>query len=161
MHSSGHPSTTHDSALLQEGTDADHLRVLRGDRHSQEDGCCLRDHVECGWSAREGDPQLSDHHRRIAGIARLAPASRMHPRGYGVDRSVHASPNLAKKVLNWEYVREILRTDLRTRLVEHHQAWPERIPSFSEGSIPQGPGAPYAQIVPPSEPQAPGGHHHV
>jgi hypothetical protein len=63
-------------------------------------------------------------------------------------------------MLDWEYVREILRVDLRARLAEQDQAWPDHTLSSPEGPIPQDSGASYAQIVPP-EPQAPGGDRHV
>jgi hypothetical protein len=144
----------------RQGTDADHLRVLRRDRHSQEDGRCLLDHVECGWPASEGDPQFSDHNGRVAGIARLAPNSRVYPCRHGINRGVHASPNVAKKVLDWDYVIEILRTHLRTRLAAQHRARPDCPTSSREGSIPQGPGASHAQILSP-QPQACGGERHV
>jgi hypothetical protein len=73
---------------------------------------------------------------------------------------IHASPNVAKKMGDWEYVREILRVHLRTRLADQHQAQSDRTTSSHEGIIPQGPGASHAQIVS-SESQANGGDRHV
>ncbi len=73
---------------------------------------------------------------------------------------VHASPNLAKKVLDWEYVIEILRIHLRVRQADQRQGRPDRTLSSPEGSFPQGPGASHVQIIS-SEAQAPGGDRHV
>ncbi len=72
----------------------------------------------------------------------------------------HASHNLAKTVLDWEYVVEILRARLRMCLADQQQARPERTSSSYEGSIPQDLGASYAQNIP-SEQQVPGGVCHV
>jgi hypothetical protein len=73
---------------------------------------------------------------------------------------LHASPNVAKTVLDWDYVIEILRIHLRMRLADQHQARPDRALPSHEGSFPQGPGASHAQIIS-SESQALGGDRHV
>jgi hypothetical protein len=72
----------------------------------------------------------------------------------------HASPNVAKNVLDWEYTTEILRSDLHTRLRDQLQASPPRSVLFHEGSCSQGPGALHVQRIP-SEEAASGGQHHV
>jgi hypothetical protein len=78
-----------------------------------------------------------------------------------IDRTpIHASPNVAKKVLDWEYTIEILRVHLRTRTGDRLQALPHSTALSHEGSIPQGPGASHVQVVA-SEQQASGGEHHV
>jgi hypothetical protein len=89
-----------------------------------------------------------------------------HPDGDGAFQEIkdrfpeYASHNLAKKVLDWEYSREILHRDLRTCLREQLQASPLHSVSPREGPCSQGPGAPYVQDSP-SQPQAPGGNDHV
>jgi hypothetical protein len=78
-----------------------------------------------------------------------------------IDRfPVHASPNATKNVLNWEYTREILRSDLRARLRDQLQAPPPGSQIIHEGPCPQGPGASHVQTVPSSKTTT-GGQHHV
>jgi hypothetical protein len=60
---------------------------------------------------------------------------------------VHASHNVAKKVLEWEYVVEILRTDLRLPSRERVPGACLSSALFHEGSLPQGSGVPHAQTV--------------
>jgi hypothetical protein len=73
---------------------------------------------------------------------------------------IHASPNLAKNVLNWEHTKEILRSDLRARLRDQLQAPPPGSLFSHEGPCPQGLGASYVQTVPLSK-STTGGQHHV
>ena len=72
----------------------------------------------------------------------------------------HASHNVAKNVLDWEYTTEILRSDLRTRLRDPLHASPPSPTLSHEGSYPQGPGASYVQSIP-SSTSAFGGQRHV
>ena len=72
----------------------------------------------------------------------------------------HASPNVTKGMLDWEYTREILQSDLRARTGDQLQAPPHSPRSFHEGSIPQGPGASHVQHTSSAQ-QTPGGHGHV
>ncbi len=72
----------------------------------------------------------------------------------------HASPNVTKKVIDWEHTTEILRSDLRTRLRDQFHASPARSVLSDEGSCSQDPGAPHVQDVPP-QPQASGGESDV
>jgi hypothetical protein len=84
----------------------------------------------------------------------------MHPRGFRINRGVHTSPNVTKGVLDWEYTREILQSDLRARAGDQRQA-PPPSPSLShEGPIPQGPGASHVQHTSSAQ-QAIGGDDHV
>src|SRR6266567_5226275 len=73
---------------------------------------------------------------------------------------VHASPNLAKNVIDWEYTIEILRSDLRAYLRDQPQALPPHSVLSHEGSCPQDPGALHVQNIP-SSASASGGQHHV
>ena len=73
---------------------------------------------------------------------------------------IHASPNVTKGVLDWEYTREILQSDLRTYLTDPLQTASARLVPSREGACSQGPGAPHGQDVP-SQPQASGGDGHV
>src|SRR6266568_8978947 len=73
---------------------------------------------------------------------------------------VHAPHNVTKTVINWEYIKEILRSDLHTRLRDQLQASPPRSTLSHEGSCSQGPGALYVQSFP-SSASASGGQHHV
>ncbi|HEX3641573.1 MAG TPA: hypothetical protein VHV10_09805, partial [Ktedonobacteraceae bacterium] len=73
---------------------------------------------------------------------------------------IHASHDVTKSVLDWEYTREILRAHLRACLRDQHQAQPPNPISSHEGSIPQDQGACNVAIVP-SPPQATGGDSHV
>jgi hypothetical protein len=72
----------------------------------------------------------------------------------------HASHNVAKNVLDWEYTTEILRSDLHTRLRDQLQASPPRSALSHEGSCSQDPGALHVQSFP-SEEAVSGGQHHV
>lgn len=72
----------------------------------------------------------------------------------------HASPNVTKKVLDWEYTREILQSDLRTRLRGPLQTSPPRCALSHEGSRSQAPGALHVQDVP-SQQHISGGDRHV
>ncbi len=72
----------------------------------------------------------------------------------------HASPNVTKKVLDWEYTREILQSDLRTRLRGPLQTSPPRAALSHEGSRSQAPGALHVQDVP-SQQHISGGDRHV
>src|SRR5262249_34370110 len=63
-----------------------------------------------------------------------------------VDRPpIHASPNVAKTMLDWEYVTTILLADLRTLARHYPHAPSPRTAVSDEGSIAQGPGAVYVQ----------------
>lgn len=74
---------------------------------------------------------------------------------------IHASPNVTKGVLDWEYTRVILQSDLRTRTGDQRpQALPYSSSSSYEGSIPQGPGASHVQHTSSAQ-QALGGDGHV
>src|SRR6266567_1036564 len=73
---------------------------------------------------------------------------------------IHAPHNVTKTVINWEYIKEILRSDLHTRLRDQLQASPPRSTLSHEGSCSQGPGALYVQSFP-SSASASGGQHHV
>ncbi len=73
---------------------------------------------------------------------------------------VHTSPNVTKGVLDWEYTREILHSDLRTYLTDPLQTASARLVPSREGSCSQGPGALHDQDFP-YQPQASGGDGHV
>ena len=73
---------------------------------------------------------------------------------------IHASPNVTKNVINWEYTVEILHSDLRTRLRDQPQASPPRFVLSHEGSCLKAPGALHVQSIP-SEEAASGGQSHV
>jgi hypothetical protein len=76
---------------------------------------------------------------------------------------VHASPNVAKTLLNWEYVIEILQVDLRTSAQNHPLPLSQHAAVSHEGSSPQGLGAAHVhqgQIAPAPTPVT-GGHRHV
>ena len=112
------------------------------------------------WPAPQRILDLFDDHRGVVTAGRLAQRTRMRPhclRGHG---RVHASPNVTKKVLDWEYTVEILHSDLRARLRDQLHASPPRSALPHEGPIPQGPGALYGQSIPPSV-SAAGGQDHV
>ena len=73
---------------------------------------------------------------------------------------LHASHNPAKKMLDWDYVIEILHIDLRKRLADWRQAQTTRNLLSDEGSLSQDPGGSHAPSLP-SALQTPGGDHHV
>lgn len=75
-------------------------------------------------------------------------------------KHLHASHDVTKKVLDWEYTVEILHSDLRARLRDQLHASPPRTALPHEGSIPQGPGAVYVQSIP-TKAAASGGQDHV
>jgi hypothetical protein len=73
---------------------------------------------------------------------------------------IHASPNVTKGVLDWEYTKEILQSDLRVRFGDPRQAPPRPSALSHEGPSPQGPGADHVQADLSSQ-QTSGGHGHV
>jgi hypothetical protein len=84
----------------------------------------------------------------------------MHACGDGKYGHLHASHNVAKNVLDWEYTTEILRSDLHTRLRDQLQDLPPRSVLSHEGSCSQDPGALHVQSIP-SSTSASGGQHYV
>jgi hypothetical protein len=73
---------------------------------------------------------------------------------------VHASRNLAKKILEWEYGVQIERPRLLMRPEEQRPASSADTVSSHEGTCPQGVGVSYGQAVLAASP-ASGGHRHV
>jgi hypothetical protein len=73
---------------------------------------------------------------------------------------IHASRNLAKKILEWEYGIEIARTRLLMRPAEQRPASSSNTVSSHEGTCPQGAGVSYGQAVLAALP-ASEGHRHV
>src|SRR5262245_6984315 len=73
---------------------------------------------------------------------------------------VHASRNLAKKILEWEYGVQIERTRLLMRPEEQRPASSADTVASHEGTCPQGVGVSYGQAVLSASP-AFGGHRHV
>src|SRR5579862_4346501 len=97
--------------------------------------------------------QFRHYHGRVAEISGLVACWKSQPCGDGKYGGVHASPNVTKTVLDWEYTRDILRSDLRAYLkASHHQL-------SAEGSRPQGQGGTDAQSIPPKTTS--GGEPHV
>src|SRR5262249_52794297 len=78
-----------------------------------------------------------------------------------IDRlPIHASRNLVKKILEWEYAVEIERTRLLMRPAEQCPASSSDAVSSHEGACPQGAGVPHGQAVLSASPPS-GGHRHV
>jgi len=123
------------------------VSTLLRTRCSQEDDRRLLDHSGSRWQAAQANPNVWDHHRRLVGIVRLAQSGRLHACGNGSNGCLHASPNVTKKVLDWEYTIGILHSDLRTCLRDQLQALPPRSGQSPEGSYSQGLGAPYVQDI--------------
>ena len=73
---------------------------------------------------------------------------------------IHASRNLAKKILEWEYGIEIERTRLLMRPAEQRHASFSDTVSSHEGTCPQGAGVSHGQAVLSASP-ASGGDRHV
>jgi hypothetical protein len=73
---------------------------------------------------------------------------------------IHASRNLAKKILEWEYGIEIERTHLLRRPEEQRPASSSDPVSSHEGTCPQGAGVSHGQAVL-SASLASGGDRHV
>jgi hypothetical protein len=112
------------------------------------------------WSTRQRGSDLCDEDAGPLGDARLAEGEGVYPSDHGNDWGVHASPNVTKNVLDWEYTTEILHSDLRTHLRGQLQASPPRSVLSHEGSCPKVPGALHVQSFP-SEEAASGGQSHV
>ena len=78
-----------------------------------------------------------------------------------VDRTpVHASRNLAKRILEWEYGIEIARPHLLLRTEEQRHTASDDPVSSHEGTCSPGAGVSYGQAVLAASP-ASGGHRHV
>ena len=73
---------------------------------------------------------------------------------------IHASHNVTKNVIDWEYTEEILRIHLRLTTGDQLQASPHSTQLSHEGFLPQGPGVSYAQVITPN-PQEAGGQSDV
>ena len=115
---------------------------IRGCIRNNIQDCCRMPHAQTGqWATPERNPHLWDHHTRSLDAVGMAQCSQMHACRDGVNRCLHASPNVTKNVLDWEYTREVLQSDLRARTGDQRQVLPHSPKLFHEGPIPQGPGA--------------------
>jgi hypothetical protein len=112
-----------------------------------------------------GDPGRIPFVRLFAWAAtqfvRIANVHLDRPNEHMIDRlPIHASRNLAKRLLEWEYGIEIERTRLRMRPAEPRHASSSDTVSSHGGTCPQGAGVSYGQAVISASP-TPGGHRHV
>ena len=82
------------------------------------------------------------------------------PARYKLDLVAQFVGNVTKRVRDWEYTTEILRSDLRARLREQLQAPPPGSHLSHEGPCLKAPGASYVQTIPSSK-SASGGQRHV
>ncbi len=62
-------------------------------------------------------------------------------------RGVHGSPNVTKRVLDWEYARDVVRSELRAGLKDRLQPASADSSITEEGCVRQGQGGPAAQSV--------------
>src|SRR5262245_36758416 len=99
--------------------------------------------------------------RAAAQLVRIANVHLDRPNEHMIDRlPIHASQDIAKKILEWEYGIEIERTRLLMNSEEQRPASSSDTVSSHEGTCPQGAGVSHGQAVL-SASLASGGDRHV